>query len=94
MALINLTRKAETLQGFQINTRDDMWTALAWLSDKGYPNGNVNFDVTANGVVWQLNFNNNQMGQVARFTDWIILQNNQRATVYNNADAQALFAAA
>lgn len=94
MALVNLVRKTETLQGFQINTRDDMWTALAWLADKGYPNGDVNFNVTPSGITWQLSFNNNTQGQVAKFTDWIVLQNNQRATVYNNADATALFAAA
>lgn len=96
MALVNLARKTETLQGFELATRDDLWAALAWLSENGYNQGTVTFyiegPVDAQTVGWQISVSDNYgTTQVGHIGDWIVLQNNSRATIHPPSVAAGLF---
>lgn len=93
--LIPLTRQATTLQGFQLVTRDDMWSALAWLSDNGYT-GTVTRYTTNTGVAaWSLSFaDTHGASQVGVLTDWIVLENNSQARTYTDAVFRTMFATA
>lgn len=50
--LVSVTRKTETLQGYQLLANDDMWAALKYIQPGGY-SGNVAVDATG---TWTLYF--------------------------------------
>jgi hypothetical protein len=91
MALINVTRKAETIQAFQLTTPADMMTALTYLVDHmGYTGSVMN-----SPGVWQLNFQTttNNQSQTGHINDWVIITNNTLASICSAADAPDLYQA-
>lgn len=88
MGLINVTRKAETLQAFQLVTQTDMLTALTYLKDLGYT-GSVRYE----SGTWTFTFQSadRSIGQSAGINDWIVIANNIHASAVSAADAPVLY---
>lgn len=87
MALINVTRKAEILQAYQLASSDDMYTALKFLDTKGY-GGHIN--CTIDGV-WTLGLTNGATSQSAAIGDWIVVKNGTHAEVVPASQAASLY---
>jgi hypothetical protein len=89
MALVTITRKAETLQSYKLVTPNDMVTALAYLSPTGYT-GHIALN---DHGVWQLAFQNAAMNinQTALIDDYIIVTNGLIATSCPNASYSTLY---
>lgn len=93
MALINITRKPSTLQGYQLATPADMTAAVGYLAARGY-SGTVNCFKQNDVPTWQISLvNDNGQGaqQLGMINDWIVIENDQIATIYPAAKAVALF---
>jgi hypothetical protein len=91
-ALIPITAKATSLQGFQIVTRDDMWTALSWLSDNGYTGAITRYTSGTGTAAWSLSFADaTGTSQVAILGWWIVLENNAQARAYSDTMFHSLF---
>lgn len=88
MALIDVIRKTETLQAYQLTSADDMYTALEYLSTKGY-GGHIN--CTPGTPVWTLGLTNNVTSQTAAIGDWIVVKNGTYAEVVPAAQAASLY---
>lgn len=86
MALVNLTRETETLQGYQLTSSQDMVAALEYLSAGGYT-GTVNITKPGSTVVRQmwLQHVSSNTSQSANVGDWIVIKNNAIATVVPQA---------
>lgn len=88
MPLINVVRRAETLQAYQLTSSDDMYTALEFLSTKGY-GGHIN--CTPDGQTWTLGITDSVTSQSAALGDWIVIKNGAHAEVVPQAQAGALY---
>lgn len=91
MALVSLTRQAQTLQGYQLLTPEDMVAALKYLLAGGYT-GSIN--VTKNtSTVWQMWLQHTATGtsQSALINDWIVVENNAIARVVPAANFAAQY---
>lgn len=88
MALINVTRKPETLQAFQLLTPTDMLTALTYLDGLGYT-GSIRREAST----WTLSFQSadRSIGQSAGIDDWIVVANGIHANAVSAADAPVLY---
>lgn len=81
--LINLAPKEQTLQGYELATPGDMFSALQYVAAGGYA-GTINLTLDGAGQqTWQLWVNNatNSTSQAAAIGDWIVLENNSIARV-------------
>jgi hypothetical protein len=87
MALINVTRKAEALQAYQLTTVDDMFAALKFLATKGY-GGHIN---CTSGTVWTLGIQSGNVSQSAVIGDWIVIKNGTYAEVVLASQAASLY---
>lgn len=90
MGLINVTRKPETLQAFQLASSTDMLSALVYLKDLGYT-GSVRYESSK----WTFTFQSadRSIGQSAGINDWIVIANNVNATAVSAANAPVLYQA-
>ena len=93
--LVNLTRVAETIQGFQITSYADMATALNYIGGlTGFQySGNINM-INVNGTLtWQLQLNNqtNNSSSLALVNDIIIIENNALVSVCKEANFSSLY---
>lgn len=90
MALINVTRQAETLQAYQLNTPDEMMAALKYISQGGY-GGHIN--CTPATAAWTLGISNStqSVAQSAVIGDWIVIKNSAVAEVVTNAQFVAMY---
>ena len=89
MPLVTITRKAEALQSYKLNSPGDMVAALLYMVPGGY-SGNVG--VGTDGV-WGMTFSNANanVGQAARIGDYIIVTNGVLASVCTEADYAILY---
>lgn len=87
--LVNVTRNAESLKGFQIISSDDMYTALKYMSARNY-SGHINCAI---GGTWTLGLNgpNQTVAQTAYINDWIVIKNDTTAEVVPAAQAGSLY---
>ena len=91
--LVNVTRQAEALQGYQLLAADDMYAALKYIQPGGY-SGNVAVDATGTwSMVFQSNSQNSQSA-IAHINDWIIIENSSIASVCPAAKFGNLYATA
>lgn len=92
MALITITRKPSTLQGYQLVTPSDMVTALNYLSSRGY-SGSVSMSKNGGAPFWtfSLQSDTGSNGQSGVINDWVVIENDAVATIYTAAKAAAMF---
>lgn len=92
MALVTITRKPSTLQGYQLVTPADMVTALSYLSTRGY-SGGINCNKAGGNTVWQINLqaDSGAVGQQGLINDWIVIENDAIATIVPAAKAAAMY---
>lgn len=99
-SLVALTRNAETVQGFQLQSQADMVTALGYLAPGGGIAGagysgqiTQQNSGTAGSVVWQMWLNNAaaNTSQIAMVGDWVILENNTLASVCKQGNFSSLY---
>lgn len=95
MALVNITRKPSALQGYQLATPGDMYTALEYLSSRGYV-GAVSCLRNGSGLLWQfsLQTNSGTGAQSGALGDWIVIENDSVASIVPAAKAAALYTVA
>lgn len=93
MALINITRKTEVLQAWQINTPQDMYDVLAYISQGGW-GGHIN--CTPGTAVWTMGITSptNNVSQSVVLTNWVIIKNSAEAEVVTDAQYQAMYQSA
>lgn len=94
--LIGVTPKAVTVQGYQLQSSQDMHDALAYLSGLAQPyTGSINRGDSGQGVTWWLTFVNvHGTGFTAELNDWVILENGSVATVCRAVDFDTFYAVA
>lgn len=80
MAIVSLTPQAATVQGFQLSSSADMWTALTWLSGHGYT-GNIAYGQRGGTDTWWLTFTNGGTSYAATVGDWVVVENSSVASV-------------
>lgn len=90
--IINVVRNPETLQGFQINTSQDMHDVLAWGKDHGYA-GHMNVD-GAGVFSLGLTSPNGDTAQTARLGDWAVIKNGVTINLVDQNQAGALYSPA
>lgn len=99
-SLVTLTRNSETVQGFQLQAPQDMFTALAYLAPGGGIVGagytgtiNQKNDGTAANVTWELLLHDiiTNLNGYAYIGDWIILENNTLASIVKQANFATLY---
>lgn len=94
MAIVTLTPVAVTVQGWQLVTRDDMFTALKWLTDNGY-SGHVNGSYVNPATQWSLSFAENAGNVGSTYTayigDWVTVKNGAVAEVVTAAVKSSLY---
>lgn len=90
--IVNVTRNAEQLQGFLIESSADMHTVLAWGESKGY-RGHINLDASG---VWTIGLTapGGDTAQSGRVGDWVILKNDTVATIVPAEQAPSLYTVA
>jgi hypothetical protein len=81
-AVVALTPKTVTIQGFQLLAPEDMLTALTYLTGQGYT-GQLSASLEGGTVKWSLGLYSELRGtgQTAYIDDWIILSNGTTALV-------------
>ena len=92
-ALVNVTAKPVTLQGYQLTSDSDMHAALEYLSARGY-SGSVSVSKASGTATWQMSLvadSGNSAAQFGNVTDWIIIQNDSVATIVTAAVAGQLY---
>ena len=98
--LVALTRKAETVQGFQILAPSDMLTALQYIAPGGGLAGTgytgrieQQNQGTSGTVTWTLLITNpvTSTSSFASIGDWIILENNTLVTVARSSNFATLY---
>ena len=72
MALFAVAGISTSLQGFHLDTPEDMWVAVQWLAQHDYA-AHVNY-AEANQS-WSLWLSKGSMNASAVLTDWVILEN-------------------
>lgn len=92
MQLFNVIRNAESLQGGQILTSQDMHDVLAWAKDHGYT-GHINLDEAGNFTM-ALTSPNRDTSQTARLGDWAVLKNGAVVNLVDQTQAGALYSIA
>lgn len=93
MALVSITRKTVTLQGFQLTSPADMVTALNYLAGGNYT-GSINCQRPSGTVIWELwiqQSNGTGGSQKAGINDWIVIENNSIAKTVSAADFANLY---
>lgn len=82
MALVNLSRQQDTLQGYQLTTPQDMVAALAYLAQGNYT-GHINCSLSGSTPVWTMGLTSPSQtaAQSAQIGDWIVIRNSAIATV-------------
>lgn len=92
MPQVNLSRNAENLIGWRLDTKADMDFVLEWLSGNGYPNGAVRYHTDDGAVHWRLEYSDQQGQPQLGYIGWIVaLQNGVRATLYDPSMAVGIF---
>lgn len=88
--LVDVTRKTETIQAYQLESADDMFAALKYVSAGNY-SGSVNY--SKEGDRWNLLLTNTVSGTSAYafILDWIIIENSSIASVCKASDYTNLF---
>lgn len=93
MALINITRKASTLQAEQLNAPSDMTDSLTYLSSRGYV-GQISLSKVGSTLTWQLVIQDvNGTVSTGVIGDWLIIENDAIATIVPASKAPALYQA-
>lgn len=94
MALINVTRKPVTTQGYQLTGPSDMLAALDYLKTRGY-SGTINaYKSDGVNTVWQLTIHADSGAQVPQSGatgDWVIIENDTIASILPAAKAAVLY---
>ena len=93
MALVNVTRKPVSLQGYQLTSQTDMVTALTYLSSRGY-SGSVNCYKQAGAATWQIMLQSDSGSgatPLGALNDWIIIENDTVATIVPAAKAALIY---
>ena len=92
MALVNITRKPSTLQGYQLATPADMTTALDYLKTRGY-SGSISQTKSAGNTVWTLTLQSDtgSNGQAGVIGDWVVIENDAVASIVSAAKAAQLY---
>lgn len=86
--IVNLTRNAEVLQGFQMETSADMHTVVAWGESRGYA-GHINLD--PNGI-WSMSLTApNGTAHPGRIGDWVVIKNDASAVIVPQEQAPSLY---
>lgn len=90
-AIVNLTRNAEVLQGFQIENSLDMHTVLNWAAGNGYW-GHINLDGSG---AWTMSVTSPAgVAQPARLGDWAVIKNDTTITLVPQEHAPSLYSIA
>ena len=90
--LVTITRQTETIQGFQLVVPQDMMDALNYLTGTLGYTGGINCNLIGGAHTWQLNFTGAGIApQSGLINDYIILENNQIATICHAANYSALY---
>lgn len=91
MALVDVSRQTETLQAFHITSSQDMYDALAYIS-QGHWGGHLNCTPGATQQ-WTMGITSptSNVSQSANVGDWIIIKNSAEAEVCTNAQFQAMY---
>jgi hypothetical protein len=94
MPLVNVTRKAETLQAFQITSSDDMLAALKYISAGGY-SGHINCATSGGTAVWTMGIQSpgQTVSQSVKISDVIVIKNSAIAEVVTAAQYTAQYQA-
>lgn len=93
MALVNITRKPVSLQGYQLTSPTDMLAALSYLSSRGY-SGGVNCFKQAGNTVWQMSLVGDVAGlgaQMGNVGDWIVIENDTVASIISATKAAQIY---
>lgn len=90
MALIDITRKTEVLQAWQINTPQDMYDVLAYISQGGW-GGHIN--CTPGSPNWTMGITSptNNVSQSVVLTNWVVIKNSAEAEVVTDAQYQQMY---
>lgn len=92
--LVPVTAKAVTTQGYQLQTPTDMLNALSYLSSlpQAYT-GSLNCQIMDGVLTWWLTFvNPHGSGYTGYINDWVILENNNLATITRAVDFDTFYA--
>lgn len=90
MALINITRKAETLQAWQINTPQDMYNVLAYIS-QGAWGGHINCTPVTPNWTMGITSPTSNVSQSVVIGNWVVIKNSAEAEVVTDAQYQAMY---
>lgn len=90
--LVTITAKTATLQGFELSSATDMFTALQYLSGLGYT-GVINCQLIGGNTTWSMGLYNTQQNssQMAYVNDWVVLENGAIANVCPAANFPTLY---
>lgn len=91
--LISITAKAVTTQGYQLQTPTDMLNALSYLATLPQPyTGSINANVLDGAQTWWLTIvNPHGTGSTGYINDWVILENNNLATITRAVDFNTFY---
>lgn len=92
MALVTITRKPSTLQGYQLTSPADMTTALDYLKTRGY-SGSVTQSKSGATTIWTMTLQSDtgSNGQSGLIGDWVVIENDQIASIVPAAKAAAMY---
>ena len=95
MPLVNVTRKAVTLQGFQLTSNIDMMTALAYVSQGNYA-GTIYCTKVGQTVNWQLVIQSlvTNASQSGFINHWVIIENGTVVKIVSDTEFTALYTVA
>lgn len=94
MALVNVTRKAVSTQGYQLTSQSDMFAALDYLKTRGYSGNVATYKNGSGAAAWQLTIqadSGTTLPQTGFINDWVVIENDSIATIYPPAKAAALY---
>lgn len=91
--MVNVTRKAVTVQGYQLTSYTDMAAALNYVSGGNYV-GSVSCTKANNVVTWELliySLSNNSSQQRGVIGSWVIIENGTVAKIVSDVEFTALY---
>lgn len=91
-SLVPITARTATIQGYELESEDDMFAALKYLSTLGYT-GVINCQIRSGSPTWTIGLYNTQQNssQTAFINDWIVLENGAIASVCPAANFDTLY---
>lgn len=91
-SLVPISANSVSLQGYHLESADDMLAALTYMSNLGYT-GTINCQSIGGQIVWSMGFYNVQQNssQKANAGDWLVLENGAIANVCPAANFDTLY---